>query len=87
MTLKPNFIQSFNEKLKESLDGFDLLRGIFFLRINRINDTLEALREELHFFPCNQKAHDFLNQVQQRNPEQTAIGIIDDEFHQLLRLI
>lgn len=68
---------------KEPLQGLDYLRAVYFIRANQLPSAIQALKEELRYFPDNQQASQLLDhllpQVQTSDPH-----VSDPEFQELL---
>ena len=69
---------------KQPISGIDLLRARCFLKMGQLEAAIEALREELRWFPENQDALRLLNELVQVVPN-TSVSLIDDiELQQVL---
>ena len=77
------------KQLKTPLEGVDLLRAHCFLRMGQPLAAVEALREELRFFPGNSEAAQLLSELQRQMPEGAygSCGAEDAEFRELLAAI
>lgn len=73
--------------LKQPARGLDYLRAQCFLKMNRLAEGREALREELRFFPDNVEAGALLDEILARNPQTVSGKIKDDEFNELLAVV
>ena len=70
--------------LKEPLEGLDLLRAYCFIQFNQPASAIEALREELRWFPGNLDALQILMDIQKRSPALHVESLGEAEFQQLL---
>jgi len=71
--------------LKQPIMGLDYLRAKCFFQGGSIPATIQALYEELRYFPAHHQAEDFLHQLLNQYP---LVGEIQDpEFQQIYRLI
>lgn len=73
--------------LKQTLEGLDLLRAHCFMKMNQPLGAVEALREELRWFPNHQEARSMLAELQKQMPTPADATIGEDEFQQLLQQI
>ncbi|MBD2209280.1 class I SAM-dependent methyltransferase [Nostoc linckia FACHB-104] len=73
--------------LKQPIMGLDYLRARCFLQINQPAASIQALYEELRYFPENQQADNFLNQLLNQYPQFVSRNIQDAEFQELYKLI
>ena len=70
--------------LKQPLEGLDLMRAHCFMQMNQPMGAIEALREELRWFPGNQDAEQMLTELLKMIPERPVESLGDAEFQQLL---
>ncbi len=70
------------KSLRVPCEGIDQLRGFAFLYLGRFLEAVEALKEELRWFPNNKNAHDALHSLLQQNGH-ISITLDDTEFHKL----
>lgn len=75
------------KSLKQPLTGLDLLRAHCFMKMNQPMGALEALREELRWFPDHQEARSMLSKLQMQIPTPATATIGEEEFRQLLMQI
>ncbi|GFO68499.1 hypothetical protein GMLC_20780 [Geomonas limicola] len=77
------------KQLKKPLEGIDLLRAHCFLRLEQPLGAVEALREELRFFPGNREAAELLRELERQMPAGAygSCGTDDPEFRELLAAI
>lgn len=73
--------------LKHPIMGLDYLRGKCFLQMRQPAASIQALYEELRYFPENNQAEDFLNQLLTQYPQFVSRNIKDAEFQEIYRLI
>ena len=69
------------------LRDLDYVRGFCFLRLNRIDEAKEALREELRFHPDNTQAEELLTQINAATTPPIHQDFGDPEFGSLLTII
>lgn len=67
--------------------NIDYLRGICFLNQNQPGAALQALQEELRYFPQNTAAQTLKNQILAQYPQLITRKINDPEFQQLLAIV
>lgn len=67
--------------------NIDYLRGICFLNQNQPGAALQALQEELRYFPQNTAAQTLKNQLLAQYPQLITRKINDPEFQQLLEIV
>lgn len=72
---------------REPVQGLDLQRARCFELMGQPADAIEALREELRWFPGNRAAADMLEVVRGQNPVADVPVTGDDEFDRLLQVI
>lgn len=72
---------------KQPISGIDLLRARCFLKMGQPEAAIEALREELRWFPENQDAARLLDELLQMVPNKPVEAIDDAEFQQVLAQI
>jgi predicted O-methyltransferase YrrM len=77
------------KQLKSPLAGVDQLRALCFLRLGQPLGGVEALREELRYFPDNGEASRMLAELQSQMPEDAygSCGTDNAEFRELLAAI
>ena len=91
--LKANkIVEAFNrlsqaKAFKQPTPGLDYLRATCLLRMNQPEAALQALYEELRYFPNNTEAQNFLNQLLAEYPHLVAGQIDDAEFQELLQVV
>ncbi|HIK10508.1 MAG TPA: class I SAM-dependent methyltransferase [Oscillatoriaceae cyanobacterium M33_DOE_052] len=74
------------KSLKSPILGLDYLRAMCFLRLQKLDDAIQALHEELRHFPENEAAKNLQNQLRAKQPP--IIGkIADPEFQELLQIV
>lgn len=73
--------------LRQPLQGVDLLRALCFHRMNQTEAALEAVREELRWFPENKEARQLLNELQKLLHHKPAVVTDDPDFLQVLALV
>lgn len=73
--------------LKQPIMGLDYLRAKCFLQIRQPAASIQALYEELRYFPDNNQAENFLNQLLNQYPQFVSHNIQDSEFQEIYRLI
>lgn len=73
--------------LKQPIMGLDYLRAKCFLQMRQPAAAIQALYEELRYFPENNQANIFLKQLLNQYPEFVSSNIQDSEFQELYRLI
>lgn len=86
-----NFTEALQEvnrakAMRAPVEGLDHLRGLVFLKLQRIGDALEAFREELRFFPQNVDCKRDLDTLAAQTQSQVLL-VGDEEFQQLLTKI
>ena len=74
------------KKVGSSQPGLDLLRARCFLEMQRPDDALQALREELRWFPENQAAQALMTRLQANAPT-AGVHTGEDEFERVMRVI
>lgn len=72
---------------KQPTQGLDTLRAICFLRLNLPSAAVQALYEELRYFPGNAEAKALRAQILAQYPHLTSSQIEDAEFQELLEVI
>ena len=72
--------------LRQPLEGIDVLRANCFLKMGQTSGAIEALREELRWFPGNLEARDMLSRLLEQRPD-ILVKIADDEFNMVLDII
>ena len=72
---------------KQPTPGLDYLRATCLLRMNQPEAALQALYEELRYFPNNNEAQNLLNQLLTQYPNLVAGQIDDAEFQELLQVV
>lgn len=72
---------------REPLQGVDLLRARCFVMMGQPADAIEALREELRWFPGDRSAAGMLQDLLAQLPAQTECMTGDDEFDMVLKVI
>ena len=75
------------KSLRQPLQGLDHLRAVCFLRMNRLDDARESLREELRYFPGNSGASELLQQILAQSPEAPPPDTGDPEFQSILTVV
>lgn len=73
--------------LKQPTLNLDTLRAMCFLKLNQVGAAWQALLEELRFFPDNQEAKNWLQQIETQVPQLKIGQIQDPEFQDLFKLI
>ncbi|MEH2277179.1 MAG: CmcI family methyltransferase [Nostoc sp.] len=73
--------------LKQPIMGLDYLRAKCFLQIRQPAASIQALYEELRYFPENNQADNFLKQLLNQYPEFVYSNIQNSEFQEIYRLI
>lgn len=84
--------QAFNllnqaKKLQKPIENLDYLRSICFLKQSQPSAALQALQEELRYFPQNTQAENLKNKLLAQYPQLITSKINDPEFQQLLQAI
>ncbi|MDV7398435.1 TylF/MycF/NovP-related O-methyltransferase, partial [Arthrospira platensis SPKY1] len=59
----------------------------YFLQIRQPAASIQSLYEELRYFPENEQAQDFLNQLLNQYPQFGSPNIQDSEFQEIYSLI
>jgi len=72
---------------KQPTQSLDTLRANCFLRLNQPAAALQALYEELRYFPNNAEAKNLLDQILTQYPHFISGTIEDAEFQELLQAI
>ncbi|MGE3550308.1 MAG: TylF/MycF/NovP-related O-methyltransferase [Geobacter sp.] len=72
--------------MKEPVKGVDLARARCFLKMDRIMEAMEALREELRYFPDNSDARECLGSLEKQYRVHSA-SVEDAEFKSILQII
>lgn len=77
------------KQFKEQIEGVDLLRARCFLKMGQPLGAVEALREELRFFPGNTVAAQMLQELGRQMPEGAygTCGSDNPEFRELVSVI
>jgi cephalosporin hydroxylase len=75
------------KSLKQPIMGLDYLRAKYFLQLRQTAASIQALYEELRYFPENEQAEDFLNQLLNQYPQFGSPNIQDSEFQEIYSLI
>ncbi len=75
------------KSLKQPMMGLDYCRAKCFLQMRQPAASIQALYEELRYFPDNDQAEDFLNQLLTQYPQFVSRNIQDPEFQEIYRLI
>jgi tetratricopeptide (TPR) repeat protein len=75
------------KSFRQSVQGLDYLRGVYFLRINQTASAYEALKEELRFFPNNENAKKLFNEFVFPKSQSEYIQSKDDEFRLLFQAV
>ena len=73
--------------LKSPMQGLDLLRAVCLVKLDRMTEVRECLKEELRYFPDNASARKMLSDLDIANPKQVSPGINDPEFNQLYNMV
>lgn len=73
--------------LKNPLEGVDLLRAKCFMAMEQPAGAIEALREELRWFPENLDARELLDALNAQAPAVVEFKSGDEEFDGVLRII
>ncbi|MCC5606699.1 FkbM family methyltransferase [Nostoc sp. CHAB 5834] len=73
--------------LKQPIMGLDFLRAKCFLQMRQPAASIQSLHEELRYFPENNQAENFLNQLLTQYPQLVSHNIQDSEFQEIYRLI
>jgi predicted O-methyltransferase YrrM len=74
------------KSLKQPAEGLDYLRAIYFMRANQLEAAIQALNEELRYFPNNETAKNLLKEILEQTTQNTGI-IEDPEFQELLQIV
>jgi len=77
-------LQTTTQKYTQNID---YLRGICFLNQHQPGAALQALQEELRYFPQNTAAQTLKNQLLAQYPQLITRKINDPEFQQLLEIV
>jgi len=72
--------------LKQPAEGLDYLRAIYFRRANQLEAAIQALNEELRYFPGNQNAKNLLKEILEKTGANTST-IDDPEFQEILQIV
>lgn len=72
--------------LKEPLEGLDVLRAQCFMKMGQLQAAVEALREEVRWFPDNHDAAEMLDSLQAQMPDR-LMYTGDEEFDRVLEII
>jgi SAM-dependent methyltransferase/predicted O-methyltransferase YrrM len=75
------------KSLQAPREGIDLLRARCFMEKGKPMDAIEALREELRWFPENQAARTMMGRLQAQALSPVALDGCDNEFRQVLKVI
>lgn len=75
------------KSLRKPVRNIDFYRAKCLLSMQRHLEAREALREEIRYFPNNQKARDLIEQIQKQYPLQSSTDIDDPEFKKLYATI
>ena len=75
------------KRLKQPIQGIDYLRAVYFTRINQIDAAIQALHEELRYFPRNAEAHTLLLELKEQNPFTATTQHQDQEFQYVFAII
>ncbi|MEX6776302.1 class I SAM-dependent methyltransferase [Limnospira fusiformis] len=75
------------KSLKQPIMGLYYLRAKYFLQIRQPAASIQSLYEELRYFPENEQAQDFLNQLLNQYPQFGSPNIQDSEFQEIYSLI
>ena len=73
--------------LREPREGVDLLRAQCFVMMGQSADAIEALREELRWFPGNRSAAGMLEDLLAQLPARAEGTTGDDDFDMVLKVI
>lgn len=73
--------------VREPVQELDLLRARCFVLLGQATDAIEALREELRWFPGNRAAADMLEVLSAQSPVADGLSTGDDEFDMVLQVI
>ena len=73
--------------LKQPLEGLDLLRSRCFLKMDQPEAAIEALREEIRWFPTNREAGEMLDHLQKQILPNPKFKSGDNDFDRVLELI
>jgi tetratricopeptide (TPR) repeat protein/predicted O-methyltransferase YrrM len=75
------------KSLKQPIQGLDVLRASYFLRLNQPHSARQALQEELRYFPNNTEAKILLDRLESQYPVTASPAIGDAEFQELLKVV
>lgn len=75
------------KRLKQPCQGIDYLRAIYFTRRNQIDAAIQALYEELRYFPNNDEAKALLLKLKPQNQSVSTKQSDDQEFHKVMEII
>ncbi len=75
------------KSLKSTILGLDYWRAICFKQMNQAAAAVQALYEELRYFPSNTEAEALLEQLLEQYPQLVASQIDDAEFQALLQIV
>ncbi|MDY6937252.1 MAG: TylF/MycF/NovP-related O-methyltransferase [Cyanobacteriota bacterium] len=75
------------KSFKQPISGLDYLRSIYFLRQNQASSALQALQEELRYFPNHREARTLFDRLVSQFPQLHTPQINDREFQELLQTI
>ncbi len=77
------------KRLQMPVQDLDYVRGLCFVRMGRLGDAREALKEELRHFPTNEAAEKLLQDVmaEEAKTSNAAPSSDDTEFNEMLEVI
>jgi tetratricopeptide (TPR) repeat protein/predicted O-methyltransferase YrrM len=75
------------KSFKQPTVGLDYLRTTCLIQMNQPGAALQALYEELRYFPNNAEAQNLLDQLLAQYPQFVASKIDDAEFQELLQVV
>lgn len=75
------------KSLKYPMQGLDLLRAVCLVKLNRMTEVRECLKEELRYFPNNASARKMLSDLDITYPKQVNLDMNDPEFTQIYHMV
>lgn len=75
------------KKARVPVRDLDYLRALIFLRLNRTGDAVEALKEELRYFPHNQEARNLLERTSDPRDSHVVLEQLDPQFRSILPVL
>lgn len=87
-----NYAQAFTylnqlKSQRQVIRHLDRLRAICFVRLGQESSAVQALREELRYFPDNWRAQRFLRKLVSKAVNASTEGAADAEFQVILKLV